>query len=101
MVDTKFTEPDYRHILDNAGFEKNESTDDYEYNLYIKACQAGYSASILQIDSYKKHLKAAWELLERQGWKPFGSHAAMENVPHLQFSDQVDEVGDPYFERIV
>jgi len=60
--------------------------------LYIKACQAGYSASILQIDSYKKHLKAAWELLERQGGNHLVLMPAMENVPHLQFSDQVDEV---------
>jgi len=49
----------------------------------------------------KKHLKVAWELLERQGWKPFGSHAAMEKFPHLQLVIKFDEVGDPYFERCV
>ena len=50
---------------------------------------------------YEEALKGAWALLEEYGWYPFGYHAHMSPCPELTFSKQVDEVGDPLFEKRV
>jgi hypothetical protein len=34
-----------------------------------------------------------------EGWSQFGTHAVLPIVPPLLFSEELDEVGDPLWER--
>ena len=50
---------------------------------------------------YKLAYKAALEVLEECGWYQFGAHANNNPCPELIFSSQLDEDGDPFFEKVV
>lgn len=47
----------------------------------------------------REHLAAANNLLESEGWYPFCYHAD-KLASHLDFSNQTDADGDPYYERV-
>jgi hypothetical protein len=57
-------------------------------------------AAAVQADSYRRHLAASRELLATYGWVAFGTHAGASPCPPLTFSDQLDEGGLPFFERV-
>jgi DNA-binding NarL/FixJ family response regulator len=56
-------------------------------------------ASVLRQAACQAHLQAAMAKLAEYGWLPFGTN--VDNGPvDIVFSSQVDEAGDPYFERV-
>lgn len=53
----------------------------------------------MKLAVYRQHAAAAMQLLAEHGWHPFGTHVDQPDV-ELQFSDQLDDDGLPYFERV-
>lgn len=74
--------------------------DDHELKaVEIREMRADAMKAELHCRVYAAYITAALSKLAEYGWLPFGTN--VDNGPvEMVFSAQVDEAGDPYFERV-